>query len=210
MIFKTLLNKISETFSLIWLAFKVKLANTVEYFLVVFNYYRKLSFLKIDSSLLLSYLFANPFRISRLFLQTRGEENIYMYGETPLTTMDYISQQCGLKQNDRVFELGCGRGRSCFWLNQWIGCSVVGIDFVPDFISKAERVRARYHLDSIEFRLENLFESNLSGATAIYLYGTCYSDQEIITLIKRFEELPKGTKIITVSYSLLDDVCSAL
>ncbi len=43
--------------------------------------------------------------------------------------MDVIARECGIQKEDVVFELGCGRGRTCFWLNTFIGCKVVGIGF---------------------------------------------------------------------------------
>lgn len=137
-------------------------------------------------------------------MQEKGEEEIYAYGETPLTTLATIAEAAQLKKEDKVFELGCGRGRGCFWLENFIGCQVVGIDFVPTFIKKADEVRHRFNLSKIAFRCEDLAVSDLAGATAVYLYGTCYEDAFIQMLIGKFAKLPSGTKIITVSYPLSD------
>ena len=38
----------------------------------------------------------------------------------------------------------------------------------------------------------------------IYLYGTCLREKQIKALCRRFEKLPKGTRVITVSYPLTD------
>jgi SAM-dependent methyltransferase len=194
----------SEFFQLFWLNFKVGIHNMIEFFKVIYRYYPHLSFLKIDTSLLFSYLFHHPFRVSKQFLRSRGELDIYTYGETPLTTLEEIAKTCQISSQDTLFELGCGRGRSCFWLNQFIGCRVVGVDYVPMFIQRANRIKERFHLQEVEFRLEDLFTTDLTGATVIYLYGTCLEDHLIKQLINRFRHLPAGTKIITVSYSLLD------
>lgn len=201
---QSIFSKLFENFSLLPLQLKVKVGNFWEFIRVIFYYYPNLNFLKIDFSLLLSYFFTNPFRISKRFLLTKGEEDVYKYGETPLTTLDLIARTCALSSSDVVFELGCGRGRTCFWLNQFIGCSVVGIDYVPAFIKKGEKVKNRFHVDGVSFRLEDLFQADLKGATVIYLYGTCFSDSEIACLIDLFKQLPKGTKLITVSYSLIE------
>ncbi len=66
--------------------------------------------------------------------------------ETPLTSLEVIARECQLSVRDVVFELGCGRGRTCFWLNQFIGCAVIGIDYVPAFIEKALKVKRRFHI----------------------------------------------------------------
>lgn len=174
----------------------------IDYFQVIARYYSSLSFAKVDAALFLSYLFSNPFRLSKRFLMQKGESDVYTYGETPLSTMEQITSSCGITKNDTVFELGCGRGRVCFWLNTWVQCAVVGIDYVPAFIEKGQAIQKKLKLDNLLFRLEDIFEADLSGATVIYLYGTCYSEDQICLLIDRFSSLQTGTKIITVSYSL--------
>ena len=196
--------KLKENLVLLLINLKVKLGNLIEFIRVVFKYYPNLNFFKIDSMLLLSYLLANPFHVSKRFLLQRGERDVYTYGETPLTTLDLIAHICGLSVQDIVVELGCGRGRTCFWLNQFIGCTVVGIDYVPAFIEKAQKIKDRFHVQRVSFLLEDLFQADLTGATVIYLYGTCFSAAFIDLLIERFSQLPEGTKIITVSYALTE------
>src|SRR5262245_59889016 len=133
----------AEFFNLLWLNLMVSLRNFVEWMKVIGKYYSNTSFLKADISLMLMYLFHNPFTISKRFLMKRGEENIYAYGETPLTTMEKIAHEIQITAQDCVFELGYGRGRTCFWLNSFIGCRVVGIEFIPDFIERANRIKKK-------------------------------------------------------------------
>ncbi len=205
----TIFTTLFDTFVLIWINLKVKWINLLEYIHIVIHYYSNFRFAKIDTVLLLFYLFSNPFRISKKFSVYQGEEEIYTYGETPLTTLDQIAKLCDITSKDVVYELGCGRGRTCFWLNQWIGCSVVGIDYVPLFIDKANKIKKFFGLQNLHFRLEDLFQADLQGSTVIYLYGTCFSNEQIHTLIQRFSTLPAGTKIITVSYALNDFAINA-
>lgn len=193
---------LKEFFLLPFLYLKVKFVNLFEFIKVIFRYYSNNSFMKWDLALLSSYLFVNPFRLSKKFLQTAGEEEIYTYGETPLTTLEEIAKKCEIKPTDTVIEMGCGRGRGCFWLHQFIHCRVIGLEYIPQFVEKAQRIKEQYHIEGVEFRLADYFQAELSEATVIYLYGTCLSSDEIILLSKRFRQLLKGTKIITVSYSL--------
>jgi len=158
--------------------------------------------MKIDLSLLILYFFSNPFKISKHYLMKIGEKEIYAYGETPLTTMQKIAIKCQIKSSDTVFELGSGRGRCCFWLKSFIGCDVVGIEFVPDFVVRANKVKGWFNLQGIEFRKEDMLKSNFNGATILYLYGTCYDTVFIKQIIEIIKTLPKGTKIISVSYLL--------
>lgn len=190
---------------LTWLFVKVKCINFIDYCHVVANYYSNFTFLKIDSYLLFSYLFDNPFAMSKRFLLDKGASDLHAYGETPLTTLEEVASECRLLPSDTVFELGCGRGRTCFWLREFIGCSVVGVEYVPEFVQRANQVKAKFDLDSrIQFRQEDFLMTDLSQATVIYLYGTCLTRSFIEVLANRFESLPVGTKIITVSYPLSD------
>jgi len=194
--------KVKEFFKLLGLNFVVFFKNTIEYIKVVAKYYGTMAFCKADISLQLMYLFHNPFSISKRFLMKRGEENVYAYGETPLTTLEIIAKEAQIGPRDCVYELGSGRGRSCFWLNTILGCRVVGIEYIPEFVERAELIRKKLKMSNLEFRCEDMLKTDYSGATVCYLYGTCLDDQSIKKLIQKFSSLPSGTKIITVSYSL--------
>lgn len=188
--------------SVIWLNIKSTFFRLFEWIRVVFCYYPK--FLGIDCLLAIHYILRNPHQISKHFLKKRGEKQIYAYGETPLTTLDKIARECRILSKDVVFDLGCGPGRTTFWLNLFVKCQVVGIDYLPTFITNAERVKRWASLNRIEFQKQDMLTADLKRATAIYLYGTCLEDQTIETLISRFSLLSKGTKVITVSYPLTD------
>ena len=189
---------------LFFLKYLVLWRNFVEETRIVCRYYKNARFRKIDGALRKRYFWTNPFTISKRFLLARGETAIHAYGETPLTTLEMIVRQSGLKGSDTLFELGCGRGRGCFWLANFVGCKVVGIDFVPKFIENAKAIQKKYNLSNCTFRWEDLAESDFTGATVVYLYGTCYEDPFITMLAKKFSLLPLTTKIITVSYPLSD------
>ena len=131
-----------------------------------------------------------------------GEEEIYVYGETPLTTLDTIAKRCEISSSDIFFEVGCGRGRTCFWLSCFIQCKVVGIDYIPEFIQKANETKLAFDLHEVKFLKQNILKVDYTLATVIYLYGTCYERSFIEKLIKKFIKCAAGTKIITISYSL--------
>lgn len=197
-------NKTLDFLTLFWIKISVSFRNAIDFFITASRFYPDTAFAKVDFWLLMSYLFNNPFRISKRFLMERNESDIYAYGETPLSSFAEIVRECGISAKDKVYELGCGRGRTCFWLNAFIGCKTVGIEFVPEFVRKANDIKNRFHLQNIEFRCEDMADTDFSDATVIYLYGTCLEDEFIRKLEQKFAKLPPGTKIITVSYSLQD------
>lgn len=191
-------------FELVILSLKVKAFYLVESLKVITRYYLHKRFALIDLRFRLAYAFLNPFRFSRRFLQARGAKDLYTYGETPLTTLEQIATQAALEPADCVFELGCGRGLGCFWLRECIGCSVVGIEIIPLFVRKAKAIQKSLNIDRLEFREDDFFLADLTGASVIYLYGTSLEPHAIEALIDRFRLLPEGAKIITVSYPLSD------
>jgi SAM-dependent methyltransferase len=195
---------VKEYLSLLGLNLKVKGRNFFEYLRILYRYYRRLPFAKTDSSLTLMYLFDNPFSISRRYFLHRAHSEEYTYGETPLTTFEQIAKEARITPQDTVYELGCGRGRVCFWLHHFIGCPVVGVEMVPDFVVRAQRIQKKLGLEKIEFRNEDFLNTDLSKATVIYLYGTCLEEETIKKLIKHFKKLKSGTRIITISYPLSD------
>jgi SAM-dependent methyltransferase len=193
---------LSTLFSKFWTRWQFEWRNFLDFLKTAYRYYGHPLFRKVDLALLSSYFGHNPYRISRRFLTERGAEEIYAYGETPLTTLETIVAESGLTSADIIFELGCGRGRTCFWLALILKALVVGIDFVPEFIRKAQKLTHAFSLLNPTFRCEDFLMSDLTGCTVLYLNGTCLDDLDIIQLIRKFNQLPAGTKAITVSFPL--------
>lgn len=199
-----------EFLVLLWVNLRVHTRNFFEFLRVALRYYSSVRFAKIDLALLLTYLFNNPYLISKKFLLQRGEKEVYAYGETPLTTLEAISKECQIAEKDVVYELGCGRGRTCFWLNTFIGCRVVGVEYIPEFVERANQVKSKFQVDGVEFRHQDMLITDYSDATVIYLYGTTLEDATINQLITKLQKTAPGTKIITVSYPLTDYASSTM
>lgn len=193
---------------LILLHIRATFFRTIEAIKVAFLYYRNLSFLLTDLLLLVHYVVINPHQISRTFLKKKGNKNIYQYGETPLTTLDTIAMECQILSRDIVLDLGCGPGRTTFWLHYFIRCHVIGIDFLPIFISRANKLKGWMKQAEIFFIEQDFFGSDFTKATVIYLYGTCVEEDEIKKLISVLSVVGEETKIITVSYPL-NDFCES-
>ena len=193
-----------DFFSLLWLNIVVTVRNILEFFRVAFRYYGTFSFFRADVALRLMYLFHNPYKISKRFLMNKGADDVYAYGETPLTSLETIVRECLISPEDHLFELGAGRGRTCFWLRTVVGCSVTGIEHVPEFVERASLIAKRLKIDRLKFRCADMLTTDYAGATVCYLYGTCLDEESIKKLIHKFSKLPAGTKIISVSYPLTD------
>jgi SAM-dependent methyltransferase len=175
--------------------------------IAILYYCRRPSFFWLDLLLAKHYILKSPHRLSKAFLMRKGAHNIYAYGETPLTTLDKIARRCRILSKDIVYDLGCGPGRTCFWLRTFVGCRAIGVDYVSDFIAKAKKVKLASALCNIEFLHQNMLDIDLSRATVIYLYGICLEDAVVENLILHLHSLKPGARVITVSYPLTEYCC---
>lgn len=189
-------------FKLFWIRMKTDIWNFLEYIQVIFFYYSNKKFAQVDIYLIRSYLTQNPYRMSKEFLIEKGESNVDTYGETPLTTMDVIAQECSLNSSDVVYELGCGRGRTCFWLHLFVGCKVYGIEYVPAFIRIAQSVKRKYQIENVKLVHADMMEVDLSNATVVYFYGTTINEQDLKKLCRKLAQCDRKVKIITISFPL--------
>lgn len=195
-------SKIGEFFCLLGIGLRAQWRTLVEFIRVVRRYYPNRQFRRLDWALALPYLFRGPYRISKNFLKAQGADDIHVYGETPLTTLDQIARAAQLSADDVLYDLGCGPGRTSIWLHHFIGCRVIGVEIIPLFVKRAQRLIERYQLDNIEFRQADIKDIDYTDATTVYLYGTCFDADFLEPLINRLRKAKAGAKIITVSYEL--------
>lgn len=180
----------------------VRYFNFADLLKTTFLYYRKPKFAVVDLTLLISYFFKSPYRIGREYKSSEP------YGETPLATLDTLLSYCPIRPDDTVYELGSGRGRACFWLSLFKGYKTVGIEYIPTFVERAQKLAGYFNVNNVEFRCEDILKADLSKATWIYLFGSALPDDTITRLTKRIEHLKPGTKIITISYPLTAYTCN--
>jgi SAM-dependent methyltransferase len=167
------------------------------------RYYRKPRFLAADLVLGSWNALSNPYRAHSDFRRSRGEDP-YTYGETPIPALAKIARRVGLNSSDHCLELGCGPGRTAFWLASVMGCRVSAIDQVPAFIERGQAVARWSGLgDRLHFEQGDFLEREIpSDATFVYLCGSCLPKESIEKLAKRLTDLPSGTRLASVSYPL--------
>ena len=150
----------------------------------------------------LSYLLDSPYGVSRRYQRRNKAKNIYVYGETPLTTLEIIATKSGVTSLDHVFELGAGSGFTSLWLRGVIGCQVTAIELIPLFCWRLHRTVRRMKLAGVDVRCANYLDTSFNDASMIYLYGSNLDDPAITKLATRLGALPEGVRIITISYAL--------
>jgi len=166
------------------------------------RYYKNPRFALLDLSFGFLSFFSNPYRTCRKFLEKRGEPDVYVYGETPLTTYEQLSLACEIQPKDHWLELGSGRGKGCFWMAEFIGCQTTGIEWVPQFVRWARFFKFLFRQRNLSFEIKDMREVDFAPGTVVYLYGTCLSEEFIQQLSEKMRELPQGAKVISISEPL--------
>ncbi|WP_252176753.1 rRNA adenine N-6-methyltransferase family protein [Endozoicomonas sp. 4G] len=184
------------------MALKVQYFEWVELFRVFRRYSSHRTFLKAFLELKLRYLLDNPFRVSKRFLIKKQSDDLYLYGETPLTVMAEICETSEITSGDHVFELGAGSGFTSLWMAAFAGVRVTSIEQIPTFCQRLRRVSQRLQLDKLNVIEGDYLEVDLSEATVIYLYASNLDDLTIRCLTLRMLALKPGSRVISVSYPL--------
>ena len=184
-----MIKKIGEACELFYLHFAVKGYEWLQQRRVRKLFYQDLQYSALDQALLRG---PNPYHVKEAF----------PYGETPLYSLKKIADRFGLKESDKVVDLGCGRGRGVFFLSQHYGCEVAGIDMVWSFIERANRLAKECQELKVSFACGDMRKFDFREATFVFFYGTTFSDEFIEELKQAMKALPKRSKIVTVSYPL--------
>lgn len=166
-------------------------------------FYKNICFKEADTSLKQLYSGENPYKICKDFMQKSKKSQVHVYGETPLTELYAILLKCHLTEKDCFIDIGCGRGRNIFFTSAFFGCKTLGLDIVPLFCERADRI-AFFLENPPQFICEDMETFDLNKATIIYFYAICLEDDLLLKMIDKLSKLKKGTKVITVSFPLSD------
>jgi SAM-dependent methyltransferase len=180
-----MMKKIAEFFELFYLHFAVKAYEWLQQKRVRQQFYQDARYKALDQALLKG---PNPYRIKEAF----------PYGETPLCSLKQIADRFGLKKSDKVVDLGCGRGRGALFLAHFYGCEVIGVDSVRPFIERGKGLVQ----NKVSFFCQDMRKFDFSQATFVFFYGTTFSEEFVQELKQAMKTLPKGSKVVTVSYPL--------
>ncbi|MGI9280831.1 MAG: rRNA adenine N-6-methyltransferase family protein [Endozoicomonas sp.] len=184
------------------LGLKVQFFEWVELFRVFRRYSSHRSFLKAFLELKLRYLLDSPFQVSKRFLIQRKSDDLYLYGETPLTVLEAVCGEAEINPGDHVFELGAGSGFTSLWLASVVGVRVTSIEQIPTFCKRLRIVSQRLKSGELNVIEGDYLQVDLSEASVVYLYASNLDDLTIRCLTLRMLALQPGSRVISVSYPL--------
>ncbi|WP_404785788.1 SAM-dependent methyltransferase [Altericista sp. CCNU0014] len=126
------------------------------------------------------------------------------YVPTPRAVVDRMLQIANVNRNDVVYDLGSGDGRiPIAAVRQYNAKRAVGVDINPERIREAnENARKANVTDRVEFRQQDLFETDLRGASVVTLY--LLSSVNLRLRPKLLSELRPGTRIVSHAFDMGD------
>jgi hypothetical protein len=158
---------------------------------------------KLKLLLFFAYLFERPYGIME---KNRGnvsvsDENL-VYGETPLLTVHELLGTLQPQKEDVFYDLGCGRGLTCFYSHILFGIPCHGIDIIPEFIEKARSIGNSLGLKEVSFSLGNVLDCDISDGTIFFVAGTTFDDTTLNSLGEKLEKKQGRATVISLSSPL--------
>jgi len=125
------------------------------------------------------------------------------YVPTPYEVVEGMLEMADVKENDLVYDLGCGDGRIVVTAAKKYGARGVGVDNNQTRIDESnENAKASGVTSKVEFHNQNLFETDLTEASVVTLY--LLSEINLKLRPKLFKELKPGTRIVSHSFDMDD------
>ncbi|HET9978394.1 MAG TPA: methyltransferase domain-containing protein [Burkholderiaceae bacterium] len=123
-----------------------------------------------------------------------------------VVTPDHVTREmlklADVKAGDYVIDLGSGDGRIVIVAAKQFGARGLGVEIVPELVDKS-RANARQAgvADRAEFRVQDLFATDLSQATVITMY---LLPEVNLQLRPRLQKLKPGTRIVSHDWDMGD------
>jgi 2-polyprenyl-3-methyl-5-hydroxy-6-metoxy-1,4-benzoquinol methylase len=125
------------------------------------------------------------------------------YVPTPQPVVDAMLQMAQVKSNDILYDLGSGDGRIPITAAQRFKTRGVGVDISTERIQEANANAQKAGVtDRVEFRQQDLFETDLRNATVVTLY--LLPDINLKLRPKLLKELKPGTRIVSHAFDMGD------
>lgn len=135
------------------------------------------------------------------YAQERDPDVIFV--PTPEEVVMEMLNTARVTQNDIVYDLGCGDGRTVITAAKVFGARGVGVDIDPVRIRESdENARKIGVTDRVKFIERDLFKTDISEATVVFLY--LLTELNIQLRPKLFKDLKPGTRIVSHEFDMGD------
>ncbi|MGD1910459.1 MAG: class I SAM-dependent methyltransferase [Rivularia sp. (in: cyanobacteria)] len=117
--------------------------------------------------------------------------------------VEAVLKLAAVNSQDILYDLGCGDGRILIAAAKQYGTRGVGIDIDPSIIESARNKALKNRVsEKLEFYQQDLFTSNFSNATVIFIYLLPHLNLRLRPQL--WKQLKPGTKIISRDFHMGD------
>jgi len=135
------------------------------------------------------------------FAQKR-EPDIF-FAPTPQVAVEVMLKLAEVKENDLVYDLGCGDGRFVITAAKKFGARGVGVDIDPVRVEESTRNAKEQGVSSrVRFFEGDLFETDIREATVITLY--LLTELNLKLRPKLLSELKPGSRVVSYAFGMGD------
>ncbi|MDX2243525.1 MAG: class I SAM-dependent methyltransferase [Leptolyngbyaceae cyanobacterium bins.302] len=126
-----------------------------------------------------------------------------VYIPTPVPVVNEMLRLANVTSKDVVYDLGSGDGRIVITAAEQRGARGIGIDINPERIQEAnENAQKAGVADRVEFRQQDLFQTDFREATVVTLY--LLPELNLKLRPKLLRELKPGTRIVSHAFDMGD------
>ena len=137
-----------------------------------------------------------------LGLRPAQDQDVVPFVVTPDAVTQAMLELAGVRSGDRLIDLGSGDGRIVITAARRHGARGLGVEIVPDLVAQSRRNAQAAGVAALtEFRVQDLFETDLAGASVVTMYLLPAVN---LQLRPRLLALAPGTRIVSHDWDLGD------
>lgn len=136
----------------------------------------------------------------------------FTYGEVTPDAMQAIFDVVQPKEGEVFYDLGSGTGKAVMLAALLAPfAKSVGVEILDELRNSAETSRLRYESEvkptlpaekqaqQIEFRLADIFMTDITDADVVFSHCTCFDDALMQRLTEHCEKLKPGARVVTIT-----------
>ena len=119
---------------------------------------------------------------------------------TPPDVVEAMLELADVRNEDVVYDLGCGDGRMVIAAARRHGCRGLGVDIDPQRVAESRaNARAAGVQDLVTFRHKDIFDLDLSDASVVLMFLTPDVNRR---LVSQLERMKPGSRIVSHQFSI--------
>ena len=119
---------------------------------------------------------------------SNADQYRYPYEPTPYSVLERLANSGFIRKKDVVIDYGCGKGRISFFINDQIGCKVIGIDHSERLLEMANRNLERYGGDGNIVFIHSKAEEFIPDEANRFYFFNPFSTKIFRQVLRRIEE----------------------